>query len=254
VTAPFTGRTAVVTGAGRGLGQAIAVQLAEQGARVVLVARSADQLEQTAKLITDADGTAVTVAADLGDAAQFAALLETLEGIGPIDILVNNAAIIDPIGASRSIDPAAWAQLIEVNVIAVARLSFALLPAMLDAGWGRIVNISSGVAAYPTAMLGGNAYATSKVALEGHTVNLAAELDGTGVTVNAYDPGSVDTSMQQWMRDQDEPDDVGAVLQRNFIERHETGGLISSDDSARALLPRLATTETGQIWNVERPL
>jgi 3-oxoacyl-[acyl-carrier protein] reductase len=254
VTAPFEGRTALVTGAGRGLGQAIAVQLAEQGARVVLLARSADQLEQTEKLIVDAGGSAVSVPADLGDAEQFGALLETLAGIASIDILVNNAAIIDPIGASRAIDPAAWAQLIEVNVIAVARLSFALLPAMLDAGWGRIVNISSGVAAHPTAMIGGNAYATSKVALEGHTVNLAAELDGTGVTVNAYDPGSVDTYMQQWMRDQDEPDDVGALLKRSFTERHETGGLISSDDSARALLPRLATDETGQIWNVERPL
>ena len=73
---------------------------------------------------------------------------------------------------------------------------------MIERGWGRVVNVSSGIVANPKRMIGGNAYATSKSALEAHTLNLAAELVGTGVTVNVYRPGAVDTQMQAWIRRQ----------------------------------------------------
>jgi 3-oxoacyl-[acyl-carrier protein] reductase len=120
---------------------------------------------------------------------------------------------------------------------------------MLERGWGRIVNISSGIAERPGGMVGANAYATSKAALEAHTLNLAAELDGTGVTVNAYRPGGVDTAMQAWIRSQ--PSEVvGQDLHDRFVETKESGALLTPEQSAASLLPRIAGTATGEIWSV----
>jgi len=136
----------------------------------------------------------------------------------------------------------------EINVVAPAALTAAVLPGMLDAAWGRVVNISSGIVAAPAGMVRGNAYATTKAALEAHTVNLAAELRGTGVTVNAYRPGGVDTAMQAWIRQQD-PERIGALherFNRNFAE----GTLITPEHSAAALLAHLAGDDTGAIWDV----
>lgn len=243
-------RTALVTGAGRGIGRAIAVGLARSGARVAALARSTDQIEETVALIRDAGGDALAIAADVADeAATTAALARIVDEYGPVEVLVNNAAVVWPLGASRTVDPAGWAAAIAVNVTAAARLDFAVLPGMLDRGWGRIVNLSSAVVGRPASMIGGNAYVTSKAAVEAHSVNLAAELDGTGVTVNVYRPGMVDTAMQAWIRDQD---GTGfPALHERFHYMHQEGLLISPEESVAALLPRIASTETGRIWNVD---
>ncbi len=137
----------------------------------------------------------------------------------------------------------------EINVVAPAALTAAVLPGMLDAGWGRVVNISSGIAAHPEGMVRGNAYATTKAALEAHTINLAAELSGTGVTVNAYRPGGVDTAMQAWIRRQD-PERIGAGLHERFSRNFADGSLITPAHSAAALLAHLAGDDTGAIWDV----
>ncbi len=134
-----------------------------------------------------------------------------------------------------------------MNVVAPALLSFAVLPPMVEAKWGRIVNVSSGIAAHPGSMVGMNAYAAGKAALEAHTLNLAAELDGTGVTVNAFRPGSVDTAMQSWIRDQD-PEEIGAPLHERFARSHIGGAMTTPDIAARALLDHLGSDDTGQIW------
>jgi 3-oxoacyl-[acyl-carrier protein] reductase len=102
-------------------------------------------------------------------------------------------------------------------------------------------------------MVRANAYATSKAALEAHTVNLAAELDGTGVTLNAFRPGSVDTAMQAWIRGQD-PAQVGAELHRRFTASYQDGNLISPQQSAQSLLARLASDDNGQIWSISDPV
>jgi 3-oxoacyl-[acyl-carrier protein] reductase len=101
-------------------------------------------------------------------------------------------------------------------------------------------------------MIGGNAYVTGKAALEAHSVNLAAELAGTGVTVNVYRPGMVDTAMQTWIRDQDGRDIP--ELHERFHRMYNEGLLISPEQSAAALVPRIAGTETGQIWNPDDPV
>jgi NAD(P)-dependent dehydrogenase (short-subunit alcohol dehydrogenase family) len=98
-------------------------------------------------------------------------------------------------------------------------------------------------------MVRGNAHAATKAALEAHTINLAAELLGTGVTVNVYRPGLVDTAMQAWIRQQD-PERIGTALHDRFNESFAQGSLITPEHSAAALLAHLAGDDTGVIWDV----
>ena len=148
-----------------------------------------------------------------------------------------------------TVDSAEWSTAFATNVGAAFELTLALLPFMLKSGWGRIVNVSSSIAAHPGAMIGMNAYATTKAALEAHTINLAAELAGTGVTVNAYRPGSVDTAMQGWIRSQP-PAKIGAALHEVFTSSYESGTLITPERSAHSLVERIAGDDNGEIWNV----
>ena len=244
------GRTALVTGSGRGIGRAIAIGLADAGVSVALLARSRDELVETAEAVSERGVDALVVPADLGDLGELTRAVERASRrLGTIDILVNNAAVVWPLGPSVAVDAGSFAAAVAVNVVAVAALTFALLPAMLDRGWGRVVNVSSGIAAHPAAMVGGNAYATSKAALEAHTLNLAAELAGTGVTVNAFRPGAVDTAMQRFIRSQD-PAKIGVELHERFVRAHADGTLIAPQDAARSLLTRLQGGATGEIWDV----
>ena len=243
-------KTALITGGGRGIGRAIALQLAQCGVRVAGAARSETELAETRSAIAAAGGRAHAIVADLAAPGAGTALARrALDELGRVDILINNAGVVAPLGASTGIDPHAFARAFTVNVISPAELAFALLPGMLERRWGRVVNVSSGIVAGPAAMVGANAYAATKAALEAHTVNLAAELAGTGVTVNAFRPGSVDTAMQAWIRDQD-PDAIGRALHDRFTERHAAGGLISPEASAAALIRRLDGDTTGEIWDV----
>jgi len=253
MTTSLHGRTALVTGAGRGIGRAIANELAKASVSVALVARSQNELEETATSLRRLGGTASVIKADIGDPDQLPQVVKQVrDEFGVVDILINNAAVVWPLGPSAAIDPADWTAAIGVNLVAVASLTFALLPAMLEQNWGRVVNVSSGIVARPTSMIGGNAYVTGKAALEAHTVNLAAELADSGVTVNAFRPGSVDTAMQAWIREQD-PDRIGASLHERFSRSHQEGTLISPERSARSLLDRLAGEATGRIWDVADP-
>ena len=248
----FAGKTALITGAGRGIGRAIALGLGGAGARVVLLARTAGQLEQTRRLLRGQGVPAqriLVVPADLADEEQRSQAAATVLTGGRVDILVNNAATVEPLGPTATIAAADLRLAFEINVVAPAALTTAVLPGMLDAGWGRIVNISSGIAASPAGMVRGNAYATTKAALEAHTINLAAELRGTGVSVNGYRPGMVDTAMQAWIRQQD-PQRIGASLHERFNRNYDGGSLITPEHSAAALLAHLAGAETGAIWDV----
>jgi NAD(P)-dependent dehydrogenase (short-subunit alcohol dehydrogenase family) len=189
------------------------------------------------------------VPADLADEEDRGRAVAAVLAAGGVDILVNNAATVEPLGPTIGIAATDLRLAFEVNVVAPAALTAAVLPGMLDAGWGRVVNISSGIAAYPAGMVRGNAYAATKAALEAHTVNLAAELAGTGVTVNAYRPGGVDTAMQAWIRSQD-PERIGTGLHERFNKNFAEGTLITTGHSAAVLLAHLAGNDTGAIWDV----
>ena len=251
MTTDFTGKTALITGAGRGIGRAIALGLADAGAGVILLARTPGQLDQTRSLLRERGvpaGRISVLPADLADEQDRGRAVAAVLAAGGVDILVNNAATVEPLGPTIGIAAADLRLAFEVNVVAPAALTVAVLPGMLDAGWGRVVNVSSGIVAYPAGMVRGNAYATTKAALEAHTVNLAAELAGTGVTVNAYRPGGVDTAMQAWIRSQ-APERIGALHER-FNKNFAEGTLITPEHSAAALLAHLAGDDTGAIWDV----
>ena len=201
--ADLADRVALVSGAGRGIGREIALGLAAAGAKVALIARSTSELHAVASEIRSAEGTALEVVTDLSDPAQIhAAVAHAASRLGNIGVLINNAAAVGPLGATSELDPVEISRSLAVNVVAVISLTAAAIPAMVADGWGRVVNISSGIVSNPGMMVGGTVYAASKAAVEAHTINLAAELlgTGTGITVNAYRPGAVDTAMQQWIR------------------------------------------------------
>jgi NAD(P)-dependent dehydrogenase (short-subunit alcohol dehydrogenase family) len=252
VATDLAGRTALITGAGRGIGRAVALGLADAGAHVILLARTAGQLEETRAHLRKSGVPAQrirVVPADLADEDQRGHAMAAVLAAGRVDILVNNAGTVEPLGPTVAIKAEHLRLAFEVNVVAPAALTAAVLPGMLWDGWGRVVNVSSGIAANPAGMVRGNAYATTKAALEAHTVNLAAELRGTGVTVNAYRPGGVDTAMQAWIRRQD-PARIGAALHERFNQNYAGGALITPEHSAAVLLAHLAGDDTGAVWDV----
>lgn len=253
MSAPLTHTVAVVTGAGRGIGRAIARELARAGSDVALLARSRDELAETSAQVRALGGSALVVPTDLGDPGQIDTAVRLIrDRLGSPDVLINNAGVVWPLGPTAGVDPVEWARAVTINLTAAVTLTLALLPEMLANRRGHIVNVSSGVAERPSSMIGGNAYVTGKTALEAHTLNLAAELADSGVAVNVFRPGTVDTAMQGWIRDRD-PEEIGAQLHERFVRYHSDGVLITPERSARSLVRHLRGTSTGEIWTVSAP-
>ena len=191
-------RIALVTGAGRGIGRAIALAFAAEGARVAVTARTVAELDEVAGTIREAGGTALTVSADLADRAAPQRIVDQVRSeLGPIEILVNNAGI----GSSADprpvidFDDAFWDLSLALNLTAPYLLSKAVLPEMLAARWGRIITVAS--INGKIGSLHGVAYAASKHGVLGLTRTLALETADAGVTVNAICPGPVRTIMNE---------------------------------------------------------
>ncbi len=185
----------MVTGAGRGIGQAIAAELAARGARVVIASRSEHEISAVAAEIRRAGGDAEAIPCDVTDAEAIERLARAAgERLGRVDILVNNAGIASSAPLHRqSLEE--WRRLFAVNVEGTFVASRALLPGMLARGWGRIVNLASVAGRTGAAYIA--AYAASKHAVVGLTRALAAEVAHQGVTVNAVCPGYVATPMTE---------------------------------------------------------
>ena len=191
------GRVALITGGGRGIGREIALAYAAEGARLALSARTASELEETAQLVVERFGSEVTTSvADVSRREQVnQAVAQTLSQYGVIDVLVNNAGNIGPVGRVWDNDPEDWARTIAVHLMGVFYGCQAVIPTMLERGCGRIVNMSG---------VGGpnmTAYDAAKTGIVNLTENLALELAGTSITVNAISPGSIHTRMWEETRD-----------------------------------------------------
>jgi NAD(P)-dependent dehydrogenase (short-subunit alcohol dehydrogenase family) len=182
------GHVVLVTGGGRGVGRLLARTLAEAGAAVALIARSSDELASTVEQIEDAGGVAVSASADVTDeTAVTAALAQLRAQLGPVDILINNAGINGPMGVMWETESADWWRTLEVNLGGAFVLSRLVLPDMIAAGRGRIINITSNAGVYRWPLV--SAYVTSKAALIKLTETLAAETVKHGVSVFSVDPG-----------------------------------------------------------------
>lgn len=182
------GRIALVTGGGRGIGRAIAERLARDGARVVVAGRTQAELDETAAAVSG-----VAFRLDVGDRqAALAALAALTAQVGPIDILVNNAGVAESAPLDRTSDEA-WDRMLAVNVTGAFALCRALIPPMIQRGFGRVVNVASnaGLTGYAYS----SAYCASKHALVGMTRAIAVEIARSAVTINCVCPGWVNTGM-----------------------------------------------------------
>lgn len=187
-------RIAVVTGGGSGIGLAISHRLASDGHAVAVLDLDRESARAAAEAIHGAGGTAIGLAADVGDrAGVFEAVDEVRRSLGRPTILVNNAGMGSTFTRFLKLTPEFWDQVLRVNLTGAFNCCQAVLPDMIDAGWGRIVNISSSSTHGGQPLL--SQYVSSKSGLNGLTKSLALEFGAKGVTVNAIPPGFIDTPM-----------------------------------------------------------
>jgi len=236
------GKTALVTGASRGLGRAIALRLAGDGACVVVNYRErAAEAEAVAGEIRAGGGRAIAVQADVGEPAQVRAMVDRAAAeLGPVDILVNNAGIFFP-AELDSFEVAQLETMRRTNVDGLIHVTRAVVEGMRPRGWGRIVNLTS-VAAHGTSMGGTTFYAATKAAVAILTRRFALDLGKHGITVNAVCPGFILTEMATQNRS---PEELQRVVD-NIAARAMVGRVGRPEDIAHAVA-FLVSPEAGFI-------
>jgi NAD(P)-dependent dehydrogenase (short-subunit alcohol dehydrogenase family) len=227
----FAGRTAIVTGAGSGIGRATATRLAHEGARVIASDVVPERLEELAAALAGLD--VVTVAGDVS-AEDTAQRLVAAAG-GQVHLLANVAGIMDGFLPPAEIDDATWDRVLAINLTAVMRLTRAVLPSMIAAGSGSIVNVASEAGLRGSAA--GTAYTTSKHAVIGFTKSTAFFYAATGIRCNAVAPGAVATNIEAPFKSQFAGERLGPFMQVNIPPVATAGQLAAaitwllSDDS-----------------------
>jgi NAD(P)-dependent dehydrogenase (short-subunit alcohol dehydrogenase family) len=236
----LSGRTAVVTGASGGIGRSITLALADAGAHVFAVARSADRLEA---LVRPGAGAITPVAIDATSGAAVAELATRVADAGPLTALVNSAGVFGPLKPITQTDPDSWLRTIAVNLGTCVVTARHLVPLMVATGRGVVLNASSAASLDPPGTLN-SAYAVSKVAVNRFTRHLAVELAGTGVVADVFHPGDVRTAMFEDIRHQvasDGHDDASGY--GDWVAMLEsTGG--DPPERAAELVLRIATDDT----------
>jgi NAD(P)-dependent dehydrogenase (short-subunit alcohol dehydrogenase family) len=233
------GSVAVVTGGGRGLGRLLAETLAGAGAAVGVIGRSADDLDETVRLIEAAGGVAAGARADVTDEPATAeAVAELRRRLGPADVLINNAGINGPIGPAWEVPSDEWWRTLEVNLRGLLACTRLVLPDMLARHRGRIVNLTSnaGVFRWP----GVSAYSVSKAAVVKLSENLAVELRHEGVSVFSFHPGLLPIGLSQAVLAADFPPDSPEGRVAGWARRQFAEGRGADPDRAAELVVQLA--------------
>jgi NAD(P)-dependent dehydrogenase (short-subunit alcohol dehydrogenase family) len=245
-TTGLAGRTVIVTGAGSGIGRATALAFGAQGARVVVADLDADGAESAVKDILSAGGTAVAVTGDLSEQAVVDRVTATaVERFGGVDVLVNNAGIMDRMSAAGDVSDAEWERVIRVNLTAPFLLARAVLPHMLEVGKGAIVNTASEASLRGSAA--GAAYTASKHGIAGFTKSLAVTYRDKGIRANAIAPGGTQTGMV--------PDvEQGATGPTALFAYMGNVGRVASADEQAAAIVFLASDAASNINGVILPV
>lgn len=220
------GKVAIVTGASAGIGEATAIALAAEGAKVAIVARRADRLNDLAHRITASGGEVLAIVADITDDAQIQTLVnQTKTAWGQIDILVNNAGIA-LVGEIAKSDPADWRRMIDLNVVALMNVTHAVLPILQAQGSGHIVNISS--VAGRTIRVGIGGYNATKWAVNAFSEALRQEVSKQNIRVTVIEPGMVNTEIDSHITE------VGARQRSEELRKSITP--LESEDIAAAIV------------------
>lgn len=188
----LTKRVAIVTGAGTGLGRATAIQLAEEGAEVVLVGRRREKLEEVAQIIEQSNGRSVVIPSDVTDPEEVGRLREqVLAHAGRVDVLINNAGGIGAYSSIHDMTYPIWDSILRLNLFSPFLVTNAILPIMREQQYGRIVSITSALASLHYERFG--AYSAAKAGLEALMRTVAVEEAKNGILVNLFDPGNLKT-------------------------------------------------------------
>ena len=249
----LSNRVALVTGAGRGIGRAIAIAFGAEGARVALAARTRNELDEVEAAVRSAGGESVSIESDLSDPAvpdQLAS--EVAERFGPVEVLVNNAGV----GGGTKFRPVSefdddhWHLTLAVNLTAPYLLTKAVLPSMLERGWGRVITVAS--INSKRASYHGCAYAASKHGVLGFMRSLALEVAPSGITANCICPGPVETAMLA-KRIEYDSHRLGRSREDHVRQMTPMGKILVPDDIAPMavyLASEDARMVTGQAYNV----
>jgi NAD(P)-dependent dehydrogenase (short-subunit alcohol dehydrogenase family) len=183
----------LITGAGSGLGKALAITAGQAGAKVICTGRRKDKIQQTAEEVTKAGGLGTAIEMDVTDEKSIEKGLKLAAKVGPIEILINNAGIITGMKAVQDLPVEEWDKIMATNVRGPYLMIRSILPGMIQRGFGRILNISAPIKHLPKA----SAYCASKCALDSLTKAVSYELKGLDILVNAVEPPFLDTEMHK---------------------------------------------------------
>ena len=261
----LTGRVAIVTGAGRGLGKAISIAFELSGANVTLFSLLKNELDDVSADLDKLGGEYLLHAGDTTDQQEVESVVEeTMNRFGRIDILVNNAGIIGPARFLEDALPSQWKQTLDINLTGCYLFCRNVLPSMVSHGSGKIINIVSGLGQMPFPRF--CAYSVSKAGLIQLTRSLSEELKPFNIQVNAVDPGLMDTAIGSDIRAMG-PDVLGEGLYNQMIEYKEQG-ILKEPKGVADLVAFLASSDSGDMtghigtlkyyrrlgWNQSEPL
>jgi 3-oxoacyl-[acyl-carrier protein] reductase len=213
-------KVVLITGAGSGLGKALALAAGQVGAKVICAGRRKDKIQQTAEEVNKVGGMGTTMEMDVTDLKSVEKGLKMAEKVGPIDILINNAGIITGMKAVQDLPVEEWDKIMATNVRGPYLLMRAILPGMIQRGFGRILNISAPIKHLPKA----SAYCASKCALDSLTKAVGYELKGMDVIINAVEPPFLDTEMHKGGKKPEEV--VAQILELVSLEAGSQSGRI----------------------------
>jgi NAD(P)-dependent dehydrogenase (short-subunit alcohol dehydrogenase family) len=268
MTDELKGQVAIVTGGGRGFGQAIAQKLASQGAAVTVTSRTQAQLDETRASIEGVGGKALAIAADVNSQADWQRVVADTEAkLGPVTLLVANAALSDPAGPVYDIDPEVWQKTLDTNVMGAVRGARAVLPGMVERRQGRVIVVSSGAALAAAPFT--SPYRVSKTALLRLAEIMALEVRDFGISVFAIHPGVIDSTIldsavrsdagRKWVPHMAQMVESGRALTGTdqcaeccaFLASGDADGLtgryVSATDDYRALAARAQELAEGEL-------